>query len=53
MSVNKYGVTCRTTLRFWENKGWTNEVDPYGLLRWYFRYWLGRRSEDDEIQINR
>ena len=51
MNVNKYGVKCGMSLRFWENKGWTNKIDPYGLFQWYFR--LGRRSKDDERQINR
>ena len=36
-----------------ENKGWINEIDPYGWFRRYFRYWLGKRLEDDERQINR
>ena len=27
VSVNKYGVKCRTSLRFWENKSWINEID--------------------------
>ena len=52
-SVNEYGTKCRTLSRFWENKGWINEIDPYGGFQWYFRYWLGRRTEDDERQINR
>ena len=53
VSVNKYGVKCRTSLRFWEIKGWINEIDSYSWYQWYFRYWLGRKSSDDERQINR
>ena len=34
VSVNKYGFKCRTSLRFWENKGWFNEIDPYGWFQW-------------------
>ena len=29
VSLNKYGVKCGTSLRFWENKGWINKIDPY------------------------
>ena len=36
VNVNKYGVKCGT-LRFWENKGWINKIDPYGWFQWYFR----------------
>ena len=53
VSVNKYGFKCGTSLRFWENKGWINEIDPYIWFQWYFRYWLRRRLEDDKRQINR
>ena len=53
VNVNKYGVKCKTLLRFWENKGWINEIDPNGWFQSYFRYWFGGRWEDDERQINR
>ena len=53
LNVNKYGVKCGISLRFWEKKGCINKIDPYGWFQWYFRYWLERRSKDDERQINR
>ena len=37
VNVNKYGLKCETSLRFQENKGWINEIDPYGWFQWYFR----------------
>ena len=52
-SLNKSGVKCGTSLRFWESKRWINEIDPYGWFQWYFRYWQGRISEDDQMQIGR
>ena len=53
VNVNKYGVKCGTSLRFLENKGCINKIDPYRWFQWYFRYWLVRRSKDDKRQINR
>ena len=38
VSVNKYGVKCGASLRFWENKKWIYPLDPYGWFQWYFRY---------------
>ena len=32
-SVNEYGVKCGTSLRFWENKSWINEIDPCGWFQ--------------------
>ena len=52
-NLNKYKVKTGKPQRFWENKGWINEIDPYGRFQCYFRYWLGRRSKDDERQINK
>ena len=51
--VNKYGVKCGISLRFWENKGWINEQDPYGWFQLYCRYYYGRRTSDDSRQIKR
>ena len=33
ISVNKYSVKCGTSLRFLENKGWINPIDPYGWFQ--------------------
>ena len=38
VSVNKYGAKCEASLIFWENKGWINEIGPYGWFQCYFRY---------------
>ena len=53
VNVNKYGLKCGTSLRFWENKGWIHKQDPYGWFPWYCRYYLGRRSYDDKRQIKK
>ena len=53
VSFSKYGVKCGTSLRFWVNKGWIKSIDLYGWFQQYFRYCLGSRSLDDEIQIAR
>ena len=31
--LNYYRVEVGTSLRFWENKGWINEIEPYGWFQ--------------------
>ena len=33
VNVNKYGVKCGASLKFWENKGWINKINPYGWFQ--------------------
>lgn len=51
--VNRYKVKSGNDLDFWENKGWMRSQDPYGWFQWYCRFYLGRRTEDDERQVSR
>ena len=48
VSVNKYGVKCGTSLRFWGNNGRINSVGPYGWFQWYSIYRLARGSSENE-----
>ncbi len=52
-NVNKYKVKTGMSLEYWENHDWINKRDPYGWFQWYCRFYLGRRTSDDERQINR
>lgn len=51
--LNFFGVAASKPLEYWVAKGWIREQDPLGWFQWYCRYWLGRRSEDDERQVKR
>ena len=53
IKLNKYGVKSGTSLEFWESKGWIKKIDPYGWFQWYCRFYVGRRSPDDDRQLNR
>ena len=52
-NVNKYKVKCGSSLENWENNGWIVKQDPYGWFQWYCRFYKGRRTKDDERQIDR
>ena len=53
LTLNRYKVRSGTTLEYWESKNWINPIDPYGWVQWYCHFYNGRRSNDDERQVQR
>ena len=52
-NINFFKVTAGSSLKEWEDNKWIVKQDPYGWVQWYCRFYYGKRTQDDNRQINR
>lgn len=53
ISVNAFAVDSGLSLAQWQEAGWINKQDPLGWFQWYCRFYLGRRTADNDRQVAR